>query len=440
MKKQIREEIRGTIAQMPVVDHHEHAWRAFCADQVQEYDLPSFLYQSYLQSDLRSAGFTEPPGFLQYLDSETQVDPRGEEKAWETIRPYLDMVRAGAYFRYLLRGLRLLFDVREEQLFSEDWRDVSAQIREYSRRGKGQGPGICDRMKVTATVLDSKLSAAGIGDLEAGGHDLVNVARLENFIHEERGLAETLTIHDTTDLDQWLDAFDRSFQSCLDAGAGGFKTGLAYNRRIEFGDPPKDTVWRVFRRGVLQAAPEEKTAFQDYMMNHWCRLCSQADVPLQIHTGIQSGTGHLLEDSRPTLLTSLFRRHGDLRVDLFHGGYPWTTHAGLMAKYFPNVYVDGCWLHHISPSAYRAALTSWIETVPLNKIFAWGGDHVLLEQSWASLLMAKDLVSEVLSDLVERDYFDCELALEAARRILHDNGREFWRLGSSMSCEVEGAN
>lgn len=67
----------------------------------------------------------------------------------------------------------------------------------------------------------------------------------------------------------------------------------------------------------------------------------------------------------------------------------------------------------------------------MNKIFAWGGDHNLLEHSYASLAMARDLIADVVADLVRRNYFDVDLALEVARRILHDKGFEFWRLGTS---------
>ena len=65
----------------------------------------------------------------------------------------------------------------------------------------------------------------------------------------------------------------------------------------------------------------------------------------------------------------------------------------------------------------------------MNKIFAWGGDHMVLENSYGSLAVARVLVADVLADLVDRDYFDEELALEVAHCILHDNGIEFWRLG-----------
>ena len=279
-------------------------------------------------------------------------------------------------------------------------------------------------------MLDANQGLAQLPDLACGGHRVLQVARLDALIHDDRGLAEALEKYQPADLDSWLVAFEGAFEGCRQAGAAGFKTGMAYNRRICYSDPSKDEVSRIFERGILEASPEEKTIYQDFMMNRLCRLCAEADVPLQIHTGIQAGIGGTLEDTRPTLLTELFRRHEGLRFDVLHGGYPWCVQGGLMAKYFPNVYIDGCWLSHISPSAYRAALTSWLETVPMNKILAWGGDHTILEQSYASLMLAKDLISDVLAEFVRRGYFDSGVALTAARRILYENGAEFWGLAA----------
>jgi len=423
-----RDEIANAISDMPVINHHDHAWRSFSVDHGPEFDLPSYLYLDYLgQADLAAAGCPEDPSLFDYLSDPQMSD--GAERAWEALRPFLDTVRSTSYFRYLLRGLNDLFDITEEDVFSNRWREASERIRQYSREHKGQGSELCRRMGVVATVLDGKIEAARIRRMDLGNHRILYVARLDHFIHEGRGLVNILSRYSTKDFAQWLAAFDAFFFRSIEEGAVGFKSGLAYNRRIEYSDPSKDDAARIFERGLLTASPAEKLIYQDFMVNRLCRLCVEAAVPLQIHTGIQTRMGHTLEDARPTLLTGLFRRHGDLRVDLFHGGYPWCVHAGLMAKYFPNVYINGCWLHHISPSAYRAALTAWIETVPLNKIFAWGGDHSsMLEHSYASLSLAKDLVADVMADLVDRGYFDVELALAVTKRIFHDNGAEFWHL------------
>jgi uncharacterized protein len=426
MKKSVREEIANTVAETPVINHHEHAWQSFSAEYGQVYDLPHFLFNDYLGGDLASAGYGFGSDLVDYLGN--PILPEDTQEAWDAIRPYLDKVRSTSYFRYMLRCLEDLFEVAEEDLFSERWRDVSERIEAYSQKHIGKGGELCTKMGVTATVLDGKLEANMFARLDAGDHKLIHIARMDMFIHEERGLLQTMKECPTQDFEEWLGHFDTRFRHFLDAGATGFKSGLAYNRPIAYSEPTKDVAAKIFENGLLEASPAEKTIYQDYMMNLLCQRCIEAGMPLQIHSGIQAGIGHILEDTRPTLLNGLFRRFPELRVDLFHGGHPWVEQAGLMAKYFPNVYIDGCWLMHISPSTYRRALTSWIETVPMNKIFAWGGDHSILEHSCASLILARDLIADVLTDLVERGYFDLELALQVAKRILHNNGAEFWHI------------
>ena len=433
MSNATHEGLSAAIAEMPVFNTHEHAWKSFSGPAAIEFDLPYFLSSDYISGDLVTAGFlpdgthpdllTEPPAYL--------TDPRlpdEADSAWERLRPYLDRVRNTSYFRYRLRGAKEMFDVSEQDIFSDRWREASDKIRAYSRANKGRGAALCSRMGVAATVLDANLGPGRIPEGDYGDHRIVHVARMDAFIHGARGLAETMAEHSTGHLDAWLACFDKVFQASLDAGAAGFKSGLAYNRPIEYGEPSWEQAARVFRRGVMEASVGEQAAFQDFMMNHLCQRCVEADVPMQIHTGIQAGVRQVLEDARPTLLSSLFRRHPDLRVDLFHGGYPWCVEAGLMAKYFPNVHVNGCWLSHISPSAYREALRSWVQTVPMTKIFAFGGDHTLLELSQGALLEAKDLISDALGSLVDEGYFGIDVAVETAKRILHDNASDFWRL------------
>ena len=427
MRREVTEDLKAAITEMPVVNHHEHAWRSFSVEHGVEFDLPGFLCQGYLVGDLAAAGLQLGEDAFAYLDDASLQD--GSEAVWERVLPFLAKVRNTCTFRYLLAGLQDLFAVEEEDIFSARWREASQRIRDYSRANKGKGGNLSERMGVRATVLDAKLQPEELGRVDGGKHCVLHVGRLDCFIHEERGLAAELRRQGGRGFSALLDAFDARFRAYLEAGAAGFKSGLAYNRRIAYGDVTKEEAAKVFKKGVLSAPAEEKTRYQDFMMNRLCRLCTEAAVPLQIHTGVQAGTGHVLEDTRPTLLTSLFQRHGDLRVDLFHGGYPWCVQAGLLAKYFPNVYIDGCWLSHISSTGYRQALRSWIETVPMSKILAWGGDHHILEQSYGALAWVRDLVAETLGEMVTCGHFDMGLAIEAAERILYRNGEAFWGIG-----------
>jgi hypothetical protein len=429
MKADVKEQLAEGIAALPVVNYHDHAWRAFSPEFAHVFDLPAFfLHTGYLTGDLEAIGFQQPPDLFDYLKG--PIDPDASARAWTFLRPYLERARNASYLRYQLRSLQDLFDFREADIFSDGWREISALLWDYSCKHKGDGATLCERMNVRATVIDANRGPGILPDLQTNGHTVVHVARLDMFIHEGRHLADTLEQFPARDFDAWLDAFDSTFHKNIEAGALGFKTALAYQRSLAYSDPTKETAARIFESGILEASPADKTLYQDYMMNRLCRLCVQVDMPLQMHTGIQAGLANTLDDTRPTLLTGLFQRHRDLRVDLFHAGYPWYLEAGLMAKYFPNVYVDGCWVSHISPSVYRAALTAWIETLPMTKIFAWGGDGDLLEQAVGSLAFARDALTQVLTEFVEDGYMDVELALYTARRILHDNGADFWRLNA----------
>ena len=39
---------------------------------------------------------------------------------------------------------------------------------------------------------------------------------------------------------------------------------------------------------------------------------------------------------------------------------------------FPNVFIDMCWAHIISPAAVTAALADFLDGVPFNKIMGFG--------------------------------------------------------------------
>jgi len=93
----------------------------------------------------------------------------------------------------------------------------------------------------------------------------------------------------------------------------------------------------------------------------------------------------------------------------------------VLAKLFPNVYVDFCWAHIISGSAARRTLHEMLETVPVNKIFGYGGDYRFVELSYAHAQMARRNIAQVLAEKVESGFATEDEALEIARLLLHDN-------------------
>jgi hypothetical protein len=69
-----------------------------------------------------------------------------------------------------------------------------------------------------------------------------------------------------------------------------------------------------------------------------------------------------------------------------------------------------------------------IETVPSNKIFAFGGDFIIPEGAYGHSVMARQVVGRVLTNKVEDGYLQEEDAIRLAHHILRENPATLYRL------------
>jgi predicted TIM-barrel fold metal-dependent hydrolase len=390
-----------------------------------EMDLPYYLTHTYLRGDLISAGIS--PDF----EAETRWAYLSEDRdetqnRWEELRPYWDHVRSAIYYRYLLQALRGLYNWEGEEADEGGWRSLSDRIRQASRKGPDWALPVVDRMGVKKVLLDSGWWSLDSIPAMHGDSRFAQVVRMDAFIMGEMEFVETLAGGPVHSWRRYVQTLDEAFERAVREGVVGIKSGLAYERSLHYERVSLSDAERIWTRGLSNASSEGRTAFQDAMMHAVCARCAQHHLPFQIHSGIQAGNFNTLANTNPLHLTNLFQTYPDVRFDLFHGGYPFTQEAGIMAKYFPNVYVDGCWLAHIAPGAYFRALDEWIEILPANKIFAWGGDHGIIDHSYASLLLAKDLIAGVLARKVAIGYFSEKVALHVAERIVGQNAWEVY--------------
>jgi predicted TIM-barrel fold metal-dependent hydrolase len=139
----------------------------------------------------------------------------------------------------------------------------------------------------------------------------------------------------------------------------------------------------------------------DHMFHHLVSLADAHGVPFQIHTGLHAGNGNFLTNSRPTDLTNIFLKFPRVTFDLFHIGYPYWRECAVLAKTFPNVNIDFCWMHIVSPSGARAALHEMLDSVPASKIMGYGGDYRYPELSYGHLVIARRNIARVLAERVE---------------------------------------
>ena len=117
MRQTLREDIAGAIANIYVVNQHDHSWPSFLTENRPELDLPHFLCNIYLGGDWVAAGRGRHMGAMD-ARGRPQL-PNDTEEAWKVMRPCLLMARNTSYFRRMLKSLREFVGITEMDIFSE---------------------------------------------------------------------------------------------------------------------------------------------------------------------------------------------------------------------------------------------------------------------------------------------------------------------------------
>lgn len=206
------------------------------------------------------------------------------------------------------------------------------------------------------------------------------------------------------DAESWrkvlVEIFDKAAQNC----AIGIKQLQAYHRDLDF-RPRGDS--EVVFSGIL--TPEQVRVFQDWVVHECCKQANDRGWPHQVHVGT-----HNITECSPMPLAELASRYPGMKIVLIHC-WPFLREAGWLAKQFPNVYLDTCWLPVLNPAFYREALETWLGYVPYHKIMC-SQDSTSVEMAVGSSLFVRGILADVLS------HGDCWPGLPEAdlRRIAAD--------------------
>ena len=87
-----------------------------------------------------------------------------------------------------------------------------------------------------------------------------------------------------------------------------------------------------------------------------------------------------------------------------------------------------CWAHIISPAASVNALYEWIDSVPFNKIIAFGGDYMIVDAVYGHQYLARVNVSKALAYKVEEGVFGVDEAKHIAKMLFFDNPKRIFKL------------
>lgn len=416
-------ELYKEIAKISVVDTHEHLplEKERCSQKI---DIMS-LFSHYCRSDLEAAGLLQGPEQEFCFDSSKPLMER-----WKKAKPYLDAIRYGSYaypaFAYV-RDILQLDDINENSIET-----ISERLQKDNKKGiyKKLIQEVCN----IEYCIQSK--ADGVENDQAFFRYLCQDQAANIRSREDILAFEKISDFSIYKLEDYVKALSAFIANQKQAGAIGLKIGVAYNRSLEFPEVSLSEAAKIFikLRATVSGAisSEESEILGNYLIRREIEACIDNELPIAIHTGYQAGNRNDIRNARAIHLWSLLSSYPKARFDLFHGSFPYVEDMVVLGKYFENVSLNMCWMHIMSPEISKRALSEWLDTVPVTKIFAFGGDYLVPEKIYGHLQLARTNVATVLADKITQGRMMENDALKTARLLFHENPKRWYKLEKGM--------
>lgn len=420
------------ISNLPIIDTHEHladeSHRVNC-----EKDVLSLFLRHYITTDLTNAGLS-PTKIQELRDPSVKIEMR-----WDVLEPYWQRVTHTAYAQALKIAVRDLYDIH--QINRETIGEIARRVEEASKPGLYSS--IFQKAGIKWAVVDDLISIyypnatyetpvprpSDPPDLfkkVIHGTPLFNIRNKAQILQ----MQELLHWNPIHSLQDWLDLVTHVFMKYPEAVA--LKLPHAYGSSLAVTRTTYHDAEIVFNQLLGASYPDESLShaaaqpLMDYLIHYTIQQAVKHNLPIQIHTGLLEGSYNNLQNANPMHLIPLLMEYREARFVLFHGGYPWIREFIALGKMFPNVWLDLCWVWIISPQAGRLLLHEIIETIPYNKVTAFGGDYIFIEGSYGHSVIARQNIERVLTEKIAEGWFGVDEALQYAKAILFDNALELY--------------
>ena len=411
------------IHQLPIIDVHEHHLpETFLSEDVGLLDL---FKQSY-------AGWTQarPYPLPGETVDESLMGPAEGETTWADIAAYTEDCGSNQFVRSLIHGLDELYDLKGEGITEENWQALDQSIRK--NHADPNWPHEVMRRAGVLRVITDPYSGPMQNAAETLGENYQSVLRINalamGWHPDNRDHNGNCASEFAKELELPLDSFDdychlidTLVDTLADRNQVAVKNALAYDRDIQF-DPPNESLARSAWKKT-DASPEEKKAFGDFVVDRFCTLAGERDVPVQMHLGTA-----VIHFSHPMKTVGLIERHPNTRFLLMHLAYPWSADLMGMAFVYRNIWIDLTWSLLLSGSHFKRVLHEAIEVLPDESRIMFGGDNWHAEESFSTFKHARNLIGEVLQEKVASGYFKDSDARRLAEKIFSKNAIAFFGL------------
>lgn len=381
----------------------------------------------YLHADLISAGMPEY--------SEAMEKAHDAEAFWEHSEKYLRFCQTTSYYTQFVYNYQQLYGLEKSYLTKSDFLDFSEKMDANFKQYDNWLDSVCSSKHIDKMFADRLWQAY---DTDFDTAHFRYVFRFDQLVLEstEVALSHKITNKqalafiqkdelEIPNLRSYLDYIDTIIERLVQHDVVSLKMGLAYYRSLDFKIVETQEAEKVFLLDTFAEA--DKILLQDYVVSYIAKKAAEYQLPIQIHTGYLHGNRGYLDRGHPMKLVPLLRSNPKTKFVLFHGGFPWTGDFMVLAKCYPNVFLDIVWLPQLSRITAIRTLHEMLDCVPYNKI-CWGGDTGNIDDAAGSLELGREVVAKVLSDRIENGWATKEIAEDIARRIFRENAIDMFNL------------
>ncbi len=377
------------------------------------------LFSQYLRHDLFSAGMdretylshrmdissgAKRPLYDRLMEAEAPLEER-----WRAFRPYWDSIRHGSYARAARLTAKLVYGVND---ISDDTYQVLSE-----RIAAENTPGIYRRMLCDRCRIRASLSIMGETNAELPlipvlwATPLFAIASRQQVEQSAGDVGEAVP----PTLDDYLGFMRRRMETWVAEGVVGIKMMLRHYPAITRADA--DCAYRrLMDAGTIEG--EVATNLAVYLLHAIIDQAAALRLTIAVHAGIW---GDFREIDSKHMLT-LAPAHPAAEFDLFHLGMPSVRDTLVVAKNIPNVNLNLCWTHILSPSQACSGIDEMIDQVPVNKVLAFGGDYGRpVEKVVGHLHMAKENLARVFAARIDRGLMGFEDATAILQAWFWDN-------------------
>lgn len=403
-KEDIKSILMKKLEKMPVIDTHEH----FCPEK-KHYGLKfNFfsLFQPYIQHDLKCAGM--PVEWMQ----RPPVTEEELEQCWKDIRDIWKYVRHGSYARVMRMALKEFYGFQD--INDDNYKEIGKLLNENNK------PGLYERVLFDKCnikyIINQHFDYSFEEPYMKGAIQMTLLygmpAKMKEFIEAAKKHVK---------LSDYVEYVRNDVETAKKQGALLIKFDVSsFIHPVDISKAEDE-----FQRLVNGDNIFRTTHVEPYICDLALQWAAEYDMVAAVHTGVWGD----IREKNPEILFPIIYKYPQVTFDIYHAGMPYVRECGFLGKNAENTYLNLCWSYIVSPEMTRSAVNEWLDFVPANKIFAFGGDFFSNpENIWAHLQIAKDCLADIFADRIVKGTIDIDGAEEVLRMWFYDNPARVYKL------------